>query len=276
MKPLKTLHLPGEQEPREIFDAYAREKIQKLSADTPILDTDYDPETGIITYNNSPAFNEWLTEEEGEGRFVPSGLVSHIIVDPTSDANLDAQLKAIFDGMSNDTVEYCAMRSSGATTTFGGGRVTFEIFKQVGGYGVIKATKYYENTQVQERQRLIFNNGWHEWDWVNPPMQVGGEYRTTERHHGKVVYTMTLDFGSLPNNSTKSVNAPAGVAQLVDLSGIAYQYGATQAIHLIFSIGTCDNLAEVWFDRSGQKIYARTTADLTNRQVFLILKYTKN
>lgn len=206
----------------------------------------------------------------------PIGLVNYIIKDPTSDADLDAQLKAIFDGMPNDTVGYFGMHAGSATTSFGGGRVTFEIFKQAGGYGVVKATKYYENTQVREQQRLVFNNVWHSWDWVNPPMHVGGEYRTTERHHGKVVYTMNIDFGTLPNNSTKSIDAPSGVAQLVDLSGIVYQYGSTGAIHLIFSIGTCDNLAEVWFDRSGRKIYARTTADLSNRYMSLTLKYVKD
>lgn len=37
------------------------------------------------------------------------------------------------------------------------------------------------------------------WEWFNPPMKVGVEYRTTERHNGKPVYVKTLDLtGAIP------------------------------------------------------------------------------
>lgn len=36
------------------------------------------------------------------------------------------------------------------------------------------------------------------WEWVNPPMVTGVEYRTTERWQGKPVYTMLIDLGETP------------------------------------------------------------------------------
>ena len=39
---------------------------------------------------------------------------------------------------------------------------------------------------------------WSEWEWVNPPMLYGVEYRTTERFLGKPVYTMLINFGETP------------------------------------------------------------------------------
>jgi hypothetical protein len=39
-------------------------------------------------------------------------------------------------------------------------------------------------------------------EWVNPPMKLGVEYRTTERYLDKPVYTMAIDCGILPNNTT--------------------------------------------------------------------------
>ena len=36
-------------------------------------------------------------------------------------------------------------------------------------------------------------------------MQIGVEYRTTERYNGQVVYKKCVAFGALPNNSSKSV-----------------------------------------------------------------------
>lgn len=40
------------------------------------------------------------------------------------------------------------------------------------------------------------NNGtWGEWEWVNPPMDAGVEYRTIKRHKGRPVYTMLHSIG---------------------------------------------------------------------------------
>ena len=47
---------------------------------------------------------------------------------------------------------------------------------------------------------------WTEWEWVNPPMAVGIEYRTTERFERKPVYAKLVDFGTLPNATYKTVS----------------------------------------------------------------------
>lgn len=43
-------------------------------------------------------------------------------------------------------------------------------------------------------------------EWVNPPMQLGVEYRTTERYLGKPVYVKAVECGGVPVNSTKVVS----------------------------------------------------------------------
>ena len=48
-------------------------------------------------------------------------------------------------------------------------------------------------------------NTWLPWEWVNPPMQLGVEYRTTERYLGKPVYVKLINCGNLPNGTTKEV-----------------------------------------------------------------------
>lgn len=54
-------------------------------------------------------------------------------------------------------------------------------------------------------QRVCHSWGtWSEWEWVNPPMVLGVEYRTTERHEGKVVYKKKVSVGALPNATTKT------------------------------------------------------------------------
>ena len=41
--------------------------------------------------------------------------------------------------------------------------------------------------------RLTKNTTWGDWEWVDPPMTVDVEYRTTERWQGKVVYCQAFN-----------------------------------------------------------------------------------
>ena len=44
-----------------------------------------------------------------------------------------------------------------------------------------------------------------EWEWINPPMQLGVEYMTTEHHLGKPVYVKMVDLGEGANGKTVNV-----------------------------------------------------------------------
>lgn len=49
------------------------------------------------------------------------------------------------------------------------------------------------------------------WEWVDPPMATGQEYRTTERYLGKPVYCKVVDFGAVPPaNTTKRIGFGGG------------------------------------------------------------------
>lgn len=54
-------------------------------------------------------------------------------------------------------------------------------------------------------RRYNVDSEWAPWEWVNPPMQLGVEYRTTERYLGKPVYVKLIDCGNLPDGTTKEV-----------------------------------------------------------------------
>lgn len=41
---------------------------------------------------------------------------------------------------------------------------------------------------------------WQPWEWVNPPMELGIEYRTTERFWGRPVYYKIVDCGQIADN----------------------------------------------------------------------------
>ena len=52
------------------------------------------------------------------------------------------------------------------------------------------------SVQISCERYLTDNNG--EWEWVNPPMTLGVEYRTTKRYDGHVVYTQMISCGKGP------------------------------------------------------------------------------
>lgn len=57
---------------------------------------------------------------------------------------------------------------------------------------------------IIHRTKLV--GTWQPWEWVNPPMQLGVEYRTTKRCEGKPVYAKRISLGTLLNNSEKTVS----------------------------------------------------------------------
>ena len=71
-----------------------------------------------------------------------------------------------------------------------------------------KATNIDGYNGVTEIMRASRDGGatWTEWEWVNPPMVLGVEYRTTERWNGRPIYTATFDCGAMPNNALKMFN----------------------------------------------------------------------
>lgn len=66
------------------------------------------------------------------------------------------------------------------------------------------------NRLSKKRERWMYAGIWQPWEWVNPPMQVGVEYRTTERWQGNVVYTMMVDCGAAANGKTTTPNIGNG------------------------------------------------------------------
>lgn len=71
-------------------------------------------------------------------------------------------------------------------------------------------------------QRIgVSSNVWNPWEWVNPPMLLGTEYRTTERYLGKLVYVKTINMGNLPGNAVKQASFQSNnvVDKIVSVTG---------------------------------------------------------
>lgn len=106
-----------------------------------------------------------------------------------------------------------------------------------------------------------------EWDWLNPPMQLGVEYRTTERYKRKPVYTKIVDCGAMPNNTTKIIeNAMPNIEDLCLLVGSMRtgRNGSFLALN-----------KEVTVNSAGAKIQVITTSDYSGWNLRVLAKWTK-
>ena len=82
------------------------------------------------------------------------------------------------------------------------------IFSRVANYDSQNVLQEYWslNQGAQNKAHRICRNGvWGPLEWINPSMQIGVEYRTTERHNGKPVYKKAVNTGALSAGTSKSV-----------------------------------------------------------------------
>lgn len=116
-------------------------------------------------------------------------------------------------------------------------------------------------------ERVMANGAFGEWEWVNPPMNLGTEYRTTERWQGKAVYTKLVDFGALPNSTLKQIQHGAAATNIV-------RYAATrsdgEAIPFWYST------SHILIDVSKSSIVLTTTFDGSAKTATVQIWYTKD
>lgn len=125
---------------------------------------------------------------------------------------------------------------------------------------------------VYQKIRGRYQGGtWGAWEWVNPPMQLGVEYRTIERYLGKPVYVQLVNFGALGNATTKSVDvAIENVDKIPVLGGTALEVPLIPGSYngAISGISATRTSAKI-------TISITTTADLSWMQAEVLLGYTK-
>ena len=105
-------------------------------------------------------------------------------------------------------------------------------------------------------------------EWINPPMDIGHEYRTTERWNGRPVYAQLFDCSPLPNATSKVFpvegNYAGDVLGVVDYGGMSTYYGQS-----------LQNKGFASLSVSSTKIYITTESDLSAGNAYVWVKYVK-
>ena len=116
-------------------------------------------------------------------------------------------------GTENKHSPFVGLFSVGLISDYSSGKDAFQLafardqFKKTRTY--IKFRAYNSDDKV-----------WGEWEWVNPPMQLGVEYRTIERHNGGTVFAkaMTYTFTSYYDSASQfELEIPHGISNFGSL-----------------------------------------------------------
>lgn len=115
------------------------------------------------------------------------------------------------------------------------------------------------------RREYTTELGWSPWEWSNPPMSIGIEYRTTERYRGKPVYVKVVDYGEVPTSGWKSVDH--GISNIGSCISCFAELGPGGPGNQTGAITACyANQTKIWI---------QTTTHDAGHYAYVTLKYTK-
>lgn len=189
-----------------------------------------------------------------------------VVVLPTSttttEEELEAELSALFSAMAADEMVdvrfLCAIL--GAWSIHG------TLFKSEATYGTlqVRASKF---GHVTELRKCFYNGEWKPFEWVNPPMEIGVEYRTTEWFQDRPVYTKRVNFGALPNKTVSSVSygVPAATCA-IRCNGT---WGGNSTLPYIYNTQRADIYA------NAARVYITTNFDMSSYDGTVNVWYVK-
>lgn len=190
-----------------------------------------------------------------------------------SDSEIDTVLIDIINSMGDQTFKRIVL-SFKSTTNFtnAGGHYYTDIYKLSTNYAMITIKSYIGGGR--EMQRIWCAGVLEPWEWVNPPMVLGVEYRTTERHNGAVVYAVRLTVGELLNKGTTSTSLPSTPAEIVELFGNVKSDAYTEEVP--FPVITLNGTIGARLSKGGSNtIVAKTFADYGGYVATATVRYTK-
>lgn len=104
-------------------------------------------------------------------------------------------------------------------------------------------------------------------EYQNPPMLLGVEYKTAERYLGKPVYAQIVNFGTLPNGSTKRLNH-----NIQNISSVIAVYGQSQDQAL--TVGAFSGGITA-INADNTQIIITTSQNISAYGAYVAVKYTK-
>ena len=217
--------------------------------------------------------------------FIGEGYVAQSHTDVISDpGNVYPTIEALSKyGLGMQAQSLAALSDAHAVTVSGWYRLTASTANGINANAIVRAeafangsvflhayTTQMSNLYPVEMHKVCVGGVWGEWEWVNPALVLGVEYRTVERYMGKAVYQKLINFGALPAGTSKTVSFGAASARAIycaiTTSNGAYICGTSRDIDIsstAITVSTLRNNATV-----------TNTVDMSGTTAIMHVKYT--
>lgn len=130
-------------------------------------------------------------------------------------------------------------------------------------------------------KRYMNAGTWGEWEYINPPMRLGVEYRTTERYLGKPVYVKLVNCGILPIGVLTYAHGIQNIQYCVRYNCVASNstISFNGRICLPQLLSPADGLPGAWNSLPAgftfENVYIYSGSGLSNCPAYAALYYTK-
>lgn len=186
------------------------------------------------------------------------------------EAAFNSALDALLSGLEN----YVTKQIRFANYPVGGqkgGTFVGTLYKHDATYAVLYGSSYDGGT-IQKRKSA---GAWQPWEWVNPPMELGVEYRTTERYLGKPVYCKVFKaFDSLTKAGGEYSAPIPNVYQVISCTGITGDWNLPSDVIGGAAMGDFIHIGGQKLPTT-VKVFATTNREDWTLPIFATLKYTK-
>lgn len=150
-------------------------------------------------------------------------------------------------------------------------RTTSHVHQMAYGVGNTVASKM--DGLITHRYTKDGGATWSEWEYENPPITPGEEYRTTERYLGKPVYVKLFNFGTLPNaTQKKTAHNIENIHRAISVVLVG-ERDAGAGTDFIEALTDHNYISSVLFN--SVNVIVNTSANVSSGTAYMILKYTK-
>lgn len=186
-----------------------------------------------------------------------------------SDAELEEALESIYTNVANGEtklIRFVGYPDNSDYSWFG------ILSKSSANYGSFMVNSSYVRGCIATKTK--FAGTWQPIEWVNPPMNLGVEYRTTERWNGKVVYSKCVSLGRMPKSSITSVDL--GVAgQTYKIVDSHFVVEHDDGLSVYTNISDTLNISLIGNYKGNIAADIVTSGDYSNCTGFITIKYVE-
>lgn len=182
------------------------------------------------------------------------------------------KLDALLADMPDGTSQLIYTRGPASTGQYSGaGNIVAVLSKLLGTSASLIGISPEPRGTTNGLWRMLKDNGvWRPVEWSNPPMELGVEYRTTERYLGKPVYYKIVDCGKIADNK----QVEHGIVNMRDCISFQGLRGGMPMPSI-----SNNNLSDPWSfyvaDVSRTKITLTCGTSAVGGNCHVMLKYTK-